>query len=293
MKKSLIILTLVVIVALLFMFIKHHNQQPMNSQKTFGDTKTPSSLDAMRVNNEIYIHKIAGLGDEVLDERTYDQACEMPLNYLDKRYSGILKFERLPSDYKEANAGVRDSIHRYSEWMGGQYSCLFKGTYLKNFPQAKIIDNKNFVMAEFGQLSFSYPNIEGFEIKQNFNAEKKSGELTYFSQKNVISEAIPHKAPAIHRHPMLIIQKMDSKTADYSIDKINTNSNGIKYKVWNEHDVNSIEYYFNDPYDNLDTTIEFDVSDKEVYLITTVNFIYNGIPEQPILGIISNSFKVK
>ena len=32
---------------------------------------------------------------------------------------------------------------------------------------------------------------------------------------------------------------------------------------------------------------------KEVYLVTTVNFIYNGIHEQTILDIISSSFKLK
>ncbi len=152
--------------------------------------------------------------------------------------------------------------------------------------------SKNFRMAEFDNISFDYPDIEGFELRQNYNAEKKSGEITYFSQKNLISEAIPYSAPIIHRHPMLIIQKVDSETPNYSIDKIKSNQNGVKYKTWDEHDVNSIEYYFNDPYDNLDTTIEFDASDKEVYLVTTVNFIYNGISEKLILDIISHSFKL-
>jgi len=91
---------------------------------------------------------------------------------------------------------------------------------------------------------------------------------------------------------MLIIQKMDSKTRDYSIDKINTSPSGVKYKIWDEHNASNVEYYFNDPYENMDTTIEFQVSDKEVYLVTTVNFIYNGIAEQPVLDTIAESFKL-
>jgi len=260
---------------------------------TANDIKTIQPPMTQKTNGEIYIHKIAGLGDEVLDERTYNQACQMPKDYLDKRYLGILKFESLPSNYKEGNAGIKDSIYRYSNYIGGQYSCFFKGVYLKDYAKLKVLGSKNFIMAEFGNISFDYPDIEGFKLRQNYNAEKKSGEIAYFSQKNLISEAVPYSSPVIHRHPMLIIQKVDSKTPNYSIDKINSNQNGVKYKTWDEHDVNSIEYYFNDPYDNLDTTIEFDASDKETYLVTTVNFIYNGIPEQPILNIISNSFKLK
>lgn len=288
----LLFLFLILILVILFMF---------NPFKKFSDYKTIKNSTklvqpsvARKVKDEIYIHKIAGLGDEVRDERTYSQACQMPKDYLNKRYSGILKFESLPSDYKEANDGIRDPIYRYSNYMGGQYSCFFKGVYLKDFPDLKFLDNNNnFKMAEFDSISFDYPNIEGFELKQNYNTEKKSGEIIYFSQKNLISKAVPYLTPTIHRHPMLIIQKMDNQTPNYSIDKISFNLNGVRYKIWNEHNVNNIEYYFNDPYNNLDTTIEFDVSDKEVYLITTVNFIYNGISERSVLDIISNSFKLK
>jgi len=281
-----VIFILVTLLILTFKYFKI-NQKAMENIKIVYQTRSQKS------KGEIYIHKIAGLGDEVLYERSYSQACQMPKDYLDKRYLGILKFESLMSDYKEENLGIKDSIYRYSNHIGGQYSCFFKGTYLKDLPDLKVLGSENFRMAEFDDISFDYPNIDGFELMQDYNSEKKSGEITYFSQKNVISEAIPYQSPIIHRHPMLIIQKMDSQTPDYSIDKRSINPSMIEYKIWNEHNVNNIEYYFNDPYDNLDTTIEFDVSDKEVYLVTTVNFIYNGIPEDPILDIISNSFKSK
>lgn len=260
--------------------------------KTMDDNKTIDSVSIRKENDEIYIHKIAGLGDEIPDKRTYDEACQTPKIYLDKRYSGILEFELLKSDYKEANAGIENPIYRYQRYTGGQYSCLFKGTYIKKFPDLKGVGTKEFVMPEFSGISFEYPDIKGFELQKNYNAEKKAGEITYYSTDNLIPTGPPTNPPA-HRHPMLIIQKTNSKTHDYSIDEIKNNPNGIRYKIWDEHDASSIEYYFDNPYDNLDTTIEFDVSDKEVYLITTVNFIYNGISEQPLLDIIADSFKLK
>lgn len=262
-----------------------------DSQKIMDNTNF-HQLSVKKVNDEIYIHKIAGLGDEVRDERTYEQACQSPKLGLDKRYAGILKFELQPSDYKEANAGVENPIYRYQRYTGGQYSCLFKGIYVKKFKDIKGLGNKGFDMAEFSDISFDYPDIEGFELRQNYNAEKEAGEIIYYSTGNLIPTGPPSNPP-VHRHPMLIIQKITSKTKDYSIDKINTNSNGIKYKIWDEHDIHNVDYYLDDPYGNLDTTIEFDVADKEVYLITTVNFIYHGISEQPLLDIISNSFNTK
>lgn len=254
------------------------------------DIANTQTLKAQKINDEIFIHKIVGLGDEVPDMRTYEQACQIPQEYFDKRYAGILKFESLPSNYTEK---INDPIYRYSSYMGGQYSCFFKGVYLKDSPDLNILDNKKLKMyetsyTEFSNISFEYPDIEGFEVKQHYNVEKKSGEIIYFSQKNIISTSTPNA----HRHPMLIIQKMDSKTPYYSVDKKQHNPNGIEYRIWDEHDANNIEYYFNDPYYNLDTTIEFDVSDTEVYLVSTVNFIYNGIPEKPILERIANSFQI-
>ena len=250
-------------------------------------------MNTNNVGNEektIFIHKIVGLGDEVKDERSYEQACIEPQEYLDKRYKGILEFELLPSNYQEGNKGATGTIQRYSATEGGQYSCYFKGVYLKSFAEPKISNVKSFAMPEIVGISFNYPQIEGFELKQNYNADKKSGEIVYFSQRNVIAEAVPFSSPVIHRHPMLIVQKMDSKTPDYSIDKINTSPSGVKYKIWDEHDANSS--YLDNPYDNMDATIEFQVSDKEVYLVSTVNFIYNGIAEQPVLDTIAESFKL-
>ncbi|OGZ63966.1 MAG: hypothetical protein A2998_01265 [Candidatus Staskawiczbacteria bacterium RIFCSPLOWO2_01_FULL_37_25b] len=285
--KTIIWAVILFILVVSFLYVFKYFE---DSQKVMTENKIVNPLNAQKANDEIYIHKIAGLGDEFPDKRTYDEACQTPKIYLDKRYSGILEFELLESDYKEENAGIDNSIYRYQRYTGGQYSCFFKGTYIKKLPDFKSAGTKNFVMEEFGNITFEYPDIEGFELKQNYNAEKKAGEIIYYSTGNLIPTGPPSNPPA-HRHPILIIQKVESKTKDYSIDKINTNPNGIKYKIWDEHDANNIEFYFNDPYDNLDTTIEFDVSDKEVYLITTVNFIYNGISEQPLFDIISNSFK--
>jgi len=179
---KIILLPLLLTLTLLIVFMVNPFKK---SSKYENDIKTMQPLMTQKTKGEIYIHKIAGLGDEVLDERTYNQACQMPKDYLDKRYLGILKFEPLPSNYKEGNAGIKDSIYRYSDYMGGQYSCFFKGVYLKDFADLKVLGSKNFRMAEFGNISFDYPDIESFELRQNYNAEKKSGEITYFSQKNL------------------------------------------------------------------------------------------------------------
>lgn len=274
-----IILILVFLIIIIFSILTY--QQTQKSMNTNNINKAEET---------IYIHKIAGLGDEVADSRTYEQACQEPQEYLNKRYKEILKFELLPSNYTEGNKGAIGAIQRYTASEGGQYSCYFKGTYLKSFTEPKILNVKSFAMSEISGVSFNYPQIEGFELKQNYNAEKKAGEIIYFAQKNVIAEAVPFSSPVIHRHPMLIIQKMDSKTPDYSVDKISVSPSGVKYKIWDEHDVNS--NYLDDPYDNLDTTIEFQISDKEIYLVSTVNFIYNGIAQQPVLNTIAESFRI-
>ena len=207
-KPLLILITIILAVAGIFTYMLLKNDKTTQldgpgkaNQKSLVDAKTTNSLDGMKVNDKIDIHKIAGLGDEVLDERTYDQACGMPQSYLDKRYLGILKFELLPSDYKEGNPGVKNSISRYSGWMGGQYSCFFKGTYLKDFPKLKIVDTKNFTMAEFGHVTFSYPDIESFELQQKYNVEKKSGEVFLTTAPAPVAmmplmELIPDPVPA-------------------------------------------------------------------------------------------------
>lgn len=257
-----------------------------------SNTTYPLMLESQKENSKIYIHKIVSLGDEVLDDRTFYQLCSHAKDYLDKRYLGILKFNLLPNDYKEKNDGTINSVYRYSRSLGGQYSCPFEGVYLKDFSDLKILSIDTFDMMEFDNISFKYPKIEGFELKQKYNDEQKTGEIIYFSQKNVLG-AVPQSNQNSYIYPMLVIQKKDHQTLDYNIDKREYNHNLVKYKIWNEHFVDSGGDYSDNPYNNLDTTIEFNISDKETYLITTVNFIYNGIPEKPILDIISNSFTLK
>ncbi len=237
--------------------------------------------EEIRMNYDIIIHKIVGLGDEVYDERGYEEACKSAQAYLDKRYAGIIKFYPLESDYEENS---NRSFYRRSCYVGGQYSCRFGGVYEeRRIRKPEVTGNAVFKSDKFKDVFFEFPQLAGFKAEIKYNAQKRAAEIIYVDSQDA----------GYQFNPAIIIERFIDLSHPVSSDKILKNPQGVRYKIWGDHDCNSIEYYFKNIYMNMDTTVEFMISDVEVYQITTVNFIYNAIPEKEIFKTIINSFRVK
>lgn len=228
---------------------------------------------------DLTIHKIVMLGDYVKDKSSYEDACKVAQKYLNLRYSDIIVFEPLASDYIENSDR---SLYRRIFSVGGQYSCRFGGIYLKDkIREISVLKNSSFKLKAFKGIYFEFPQLKDFVATVKYNSQEKTGEIEYTYSKDKSSKF----------KPTLIIEKFDSPSNPVSTDKIIKNINGINYKIWDDHKCNSL--YLEDIYMNMDTTIEFVISDEEIYQVSTSNFIYNGIPEREILEVIIRSFKTQ
>ena len=223
------------------------------------------------------IHKIVMLGDYVKDESSYEDACKVAQKYLNLRYSDIIVFEPLASDYIENNDR---SLYRRIFSVGGQYSCRFGGVYKDNkIAKVSVLENSSFKLKAFKGIYFEFPQLQDFAVTVKYNDQGKTGEIIYTYSKDKGSKF----------KPTLIVEKFDSPSHSVSTDRIVKNINGINCKIWDDHECSSL--YLEDIYMNMDTTIEFIISDEEAYQVSTTNFIYNGIPEIEILDVIIKSFK--
>ncbi len=219
---------------------------------------------------DVVLHKIAGLGDEVHDSRSYEEACQPKVQILNTRYTGIINFQLLSSDRAE-NEGAK--AFRRSAYMGGQYSCRFGGKFLSNAKvEPKAVGSQTFTMSHLVGLKFQYPVLEGYEIKTEYDEEKKAGLVMYVGKDKT--------KPA----PTIVVQVFDSPVGSFKED-LRPKENIL---IWDDHGIGH-EYSLNSPIENLDSTIEFRVSDKEYYDISTANFLLNGIPEEKILRVIIDS----
>ncbi|MDP2932698.1 MAG: hypothetical protein Q8N81_01035, partial [bacterium] len=230
---------------------------------------------------DVVIHKIAGLGDEVYDDRSYVQACDPVVKNVNKRYEGIMKFDLLDSDYKE-NKTAPPGAYRRSMYTGGQYSCLLGGKYEQGKKQeVGILSGEEFSLKEFPEIKFSYPVLEGYKNKITYNGEKKAGQILY-----------SRSSFAKDYDPAIIIERFDSRSNKLSGDKTFVNPQGIEYKIWSDYGVPT-DYFFKDPFENEDTTIEMVLSPDKVFQITTANFIHSGILEAPVIDYIVKSFAIR
>jgi hypothetical protein len=240
--------------------------------------QTESVTSAAVMGYDLIIHKIVCLGDEYRDEPSYEEACKEAQKYLNIRYSDIIIFEPLASDYIENNDR---SLYRRIIYTGGLYSCRFGGVYEKGkIKKVNVLDNYSFKLREFKGIYFEFPQLKDFVVTMKYNGHEKTGEIIYTYSKDKSSKF----------KPTLIVEKFDSPSHFVSTDKILKNINGVNYKIWDDHECNL--FYIEDIYMNMDTTIEFIISDEEIYQVSTSNFIYNGIPEREILDVIIKSFKL-
>ena len=76
--KTIIWAVILFILVVSFLYVFKYFE---DSQKVMTENKIVNPLNAQKANDEIYIHKIAGLGDEFPDKRTYDEACQTPKIY--------------------------------------------------------------------------------------------------------------------------------------------------------------------------------------------------------------------
>lgn len=259
-----------------------YSSAPLRASQVPGMGKKITVLDPAD-GYDVVFHRQVGLGDEVRDARTYREACTESLNRaLKKRYQGILNLTLLPSDIVE---NERQAAWRRSAAEGGNYSCRIGGTYLPGKKSRSAFSNLSAGELHLGQLSFSYARLDGFSPKE-----------MKLSDAPDIAALIVYEAPQLANPPSFIVERQRDPARYLAGDVTRISPRGVRYRVWDE-----MEYrYYNDrairgalgASPDEDATIEILVSDAEVYGVTLMNCLRNGVRAAPFMEHLASTLTI-